>query len=72
MNAQLEAWKLTDRQCQVAMLLADGLSNKEIAQRIGCSPRTVEVHVSNLLRRAGCAGRLELVVRMLDGKRGRS
>ncbi len=40
---------LTSRERQVLALLAEGLSNKEIAERLTLSPGTVRLHVSNVL-----------------------
>ena len=42
---------LTVRQTQVIRLIAEGLINKEIADRIGIGMKTVEKHVRCLLRR---------------------
>jgi len=42
---------LTPRHKQILRLVAEGLTNKEIAQRFGISVRTVEVHRFNLMRR---------------------
>ncbi|MDN5933039.1 MAG: helix-turn-helix transcriptional regulator, partial [Pseudonocardia sp.] len=44
---------LTDRQLEVLRLLADGLSNVEIADRLVVSPRTVEHHVAAVLGKRG-------------------
>ncbi|MEW5738201.1 MAG: helix-turn-helix transcriptional regulator [Myxococcota bacterium] len=54
-------WALTERQVQVVSLLARGLSNKELGKELGCSVKTVETHVTEVLRRAGAASRLTLV-----------
>lgn len=54
---------LTPREREVRTLVAEGLSNREIAQRLGVSPRTVAVHLSRLLAKTGCASRTELAVR---------
>jgi DNA-binding CsgD family transcriptional regulator len=54
-------WALTPRQSDVLRGLVDGLSNGEIAERLGCTPRTVEVHVTALLDRADATSRLQLV-----------
>jgi hypothetical protein len=47
--------------------LSQGLSNREIADRLRISPRTVAVHVSRLLAKTGSASRTELAVRHLRG-----
>jgi len=57
-------WHLTDRQAQVLALLAQGKTNKQIARELDVATRTVEVHVSELLKRAGTANRTELLARL--------
>lgn len=52
---------LTPRQCEVLSLLAAGLTSKEIADRMGLSTRTVEMHVARLLERLNCRTRPEAV-----------
>ena len=44
---------LTRRELQVLACLCEGLSSKEIAQRLGIAPKTVEFHRSNLLKKTG-------------------
>jgi len=44
---------LTDRQLEILRLVATGLSNAEIAQRLVVSPRTVDHHVSAILQKIG-------------------
>jgi DNA-binding CsgD family transcriptional regulator len=48
---------LTDRQLEILRLVAAGLSNAEIAQRLVVSTRTVDHHVSAVLRKLGVATR---------------
>jgi DNA-binding CsgD family transcriptional regulator len=50
---------LTAREFEVLRLVADGRSNPEIAVRLFISPKTVSVHVSNILAKMGVAGRGE-------------
>ncbi|MEW5740038.1 MAG: LuxR C-terminal-related transcriptional regulator [Myxococcota bacterium] len=54
-------WGLTPRQVQVVSGLARGLSNKELGQELGCSVKTVETHITDVLRRAALPTRLALV-----------
>jgi DNA-binding CsgD family transcriptional regulator len=53
---------VTDREADVLRLVIDGLPNKEIAAALRLSPRTVEKHVENLLRKTGARSRTELAV----------
>ncbi|WP_316758574.1 ATP-binding protein [Streptomyces herbicida] len=55
-----EAQPLTPRQVQVAMLVAEGLTNRQIAARLDISEWTVVNHVRQIMRRLGCATRLQV------------
>jgi DNA-binding CsgD family transcriptional regulator len=52
---------VTARESEVLHLVADGLSNKDIAAALYVSPRTVEKHVESLLRKTGARSRTALV-----------
>jgi DNA-binding CsgD family transcriptional regulator len=54
-------WGLTPRQSAVMELVARGDSNRAVAARLGCSEKTVELHVSALLAKTRCASRSQLV-----------
>jgi len=54
-------WGLTPRQSAVLELVAQGDSNRTVAGRLGCSEKTVELHVSALLAKTRCASRSQLV-----------
>ena len=54
---------LTQRELEVAQLLARGLTNKEIAQRLGITDHTVKFHLNGILRKLGVSSRTEAVVR---------
>jgi DNA-binding NarL/FixJ family response regulator len=52
---------LTEREREITRLVAEGLSNGEIAGRLVISPLTAKTHVSNILRKLGCRDRAALV-----------
>jgi|GEM_PF-1167025 len=54
-------WDLSPRQREVLKLVADGLTNKEIAEELGCSEGTVETHMSRILAKSGADSRTMLV-----------
>jgi two-component system, NarL family, nitrate/nitrite response regulator NarL len=58
-----EAEELTAREVEVLQHLASGLSNKEIASRLGISDHTVKFHVNALLSKLSAESRTEAVVR---------
>jgi DNA-binding CsgD family transcriptional regulator len=51
---------LTPREREVALLVADGLTNAELARRLYISPKTAAVHVSNILHKLGVSSRTEV------------
>jgi membrane protein implicated in regulation of membrane protease activity/DNA-binding CsgD family transcriptional regulator len=52
---------LSEREVEVLRLVALGMSNQEIADRLVLSPRTVHHHVSHILNKMGAASRVEAV-----------
>ncbi|WP_085369761.1 helix-turn-helix transcriptional regulator [Leifsonia sp. NCR5] len=54
---------LTDREVQVLALIEQGLSNKQIGERLYISAKTASVHVSSILRKVGASSRTEAVYR---------
>ena len=54
---------LTPRELEVLRLLAEGLSNKVIAHRLGISEHTVKFHTNAILGKLGAQSRTEAVVR---------
>jgi DNA-binding NarL/FixJ family response regulator len=58
---------LTDREEEIAALVAQGLSNKEIALELTLSTNTVRSHVSNILRKLKLSNRTQIAIYFKDG-----
>jgi DNA-binding CsgD family transcriptional regulator len=57
---------LSEREREVAELIADGNSNREVADLLVVSPKTVERHVTNILSKLGLRNRTELASHLLS------
>ncbi len=51
---------LTRTELEVATLAGEGLTNREVAERLYISPRTVETHMTHVFAKLGLSSRLEL------------
>ncbi len=58
-----KTWNLTPRQVDILSCLVKGATNKEIAAELGCAEGTVELHVTEVLRRAVSSSRNALTAR---------
>ena len=56
--------ELTPQELQVALVVADGVTNREAAARLFLSPKTIEVHLSRAYRKLGVRTRTELSRRL--------
>ena len=52
--------RLTDRELEVAELVAEGLTNSSIARRLSVAPRTAEAHVENIRRKLEVHSRAQI------------
>jgi NarL family two-component system response regulator LiaR len=58
-QSDLPGYDLTDREREVLALLAEGLNNPDIAQRLTIGLSTVKTHVSSILSKLGVSNRME-------------
>jgi DNA-binding CsgD family transcriptional regulator len=58
---RVKALGLSNRESEMAVMIARGLSNKEIAAELCISPATVRTHIYNLYQKAGARSRVELI-----------
>lgn len=62
---------LSQRESQVARLVASGRSNREIAKQLVLSEQTVKNHIQSIFRKLAVGNRVELTIRMQRIKRVR-
>ena len=55
---------LSAREAEIAVLIARGMANKQIAAELGISPATVRTHIYNLYQKVGAGSRVELLNRL--------
>ena len=60
------AARLTKREREVADLIAEGLTNKEIATRLVISPRTTQAHVEHILTKLGSTSRAQIAAWVVE------
>lgn len=64
-EAPVQAFDFTPREGEILALLVEGLTNKEIAQRLVLSPRTVETHVERVLGKMEVGSRSRAIAKAL-------
>ncbi|HEX6922397.1 MAG TPA: response regulator transcription factor, partial [Bacillales bacterium] len=57
-----ETTELTDRENDILACLVDGLSNKDIAEKLNISDKTVKIHVSNIFKKLNVKSRSQAVI----------
>ena len=67
LEAEGPAGALTQTEKRIARYLVNGFTSKEIALAMGSSPRTVEVHRANMIRKMGVRNSFDLASRLLPG-----
>jgi DNA-binding CsgD family transcriptional regulator len=69
--AQLAELGLTTREAEIASLVADGLRNAEIAERLRISVNTVQTHLRSIFGKLGVSNRVGIVSRAIDAQTDR-
>lgn len=59
---------MTPRERQIAQLVSEGLTNKEIAARLVIAPRTAEGHVQRILTKLGFSSRAHIAAWYVSGQ----
>ena len=63
---QRPAGLLTGRERQIATLVGEGMSNRDIAQHLGISKRTVDAHLEHIFGKLGITSRVQLATAQLS------
>jgi DNA-binding NarL/FixJ family response regulator len=63
---ELESINLTEREREVLALIADGMINNEIAEKLFISERTVEAHRANVMKKVGARNTAELIRKAIE------
>jgi DNA-binding NarL/FixJ family response regulator len=66
------ARSLTKREMEIVLLVAQGLKNKVIADRLSIAERTVKNHLQSIFYKLNVSNRLELAVHAIQNKLGSS
>jgi DNA-binding NarL/FixJ family response regulator len=59
-----EMIKLTQREIEIVKLISAGLTSQQMADKLSISPRTVETHRANLMKKVGVRNAIELVKKL--------
>ena len=62
--------RLTERELEVAELVAEGLTNQSVARRLSVAPRTAEAHVENIRRKLGVRSRAQIAAWVTEQRLG--
>jgi len=64
----VEMLELSDREQEILQLVATGIRNKEIADKLGIAEKTVKNHVSNILKALQVNSRTEAAMKAVKAK----
>ena len=58
--------ELTTRESEIALLIAQAHSNKEISRALNIAPGTVKMHLANIYQKLGVDGRIQLALHIIN------
>lgn len=64
----IERSKLTPREKQIAELICEGLTNREIAEKLKMAEKTVKYHITHVFFKTNKSNRAKLIVSVKDGE----
>jgi DNA-binding NarL/FixJ family response regulator len=67
-EVEVEMLELSDREQEILQLVATGIRNKEIADKLGIAEKTVKNHVSNILKALQVNSRTEAAMKAVKAK----
>jgi len=56
---------LTSREMEILKWASQGMSNKELSEKLGISLRTVKAHMTNIFNKLGCSSRTDAIIKGL-------
>ncbi len=66
-GAASDGARLSRRELEVAKLVAEGRTNREVASALFLSEKTVETHMSHILAKLGVSSRTHIAAKLADG-----
>ena len=66
-HGNCKVFVLSNRELQIARLIAEGLPNGEISRQLAITERTIKIHLSSIFAKTGTKGRLSLALLMKKG-----
>lgn len=63
-----ERFRLTEKEIKILQLLKQGLSNKEIAQKVYTSEKTVKNHLASIFQKLAVENRIHAIVKVMEEK----
>ena len=67
-RGKANGYSLTPRETEILSLIAEGMSNKEMAEKLFVSPSTIKTHTKNIFKKLGVRRRMEAVNKVFGSR----